>query len=394
MLDFNFASIPHIIFGAGRLDIIYDLIPNFGRKVLCVIGESSLKKSGKWNEIESTMNKNNIKYSSISVSGEPTPRFVDDAASRFRSQPIDVIVGIGGGSVIDAGKAISAMIPKNDSIINYLEGIGDKTHDGIKIPYIAVPTTSGTGSEATKNAVITRVGAKGFKKSLRHDNLIPDYAVIDPNLVLSCPKSVSASCGMDAFTQLLEAFVSPKANPITDALAVSGIKQVKEAIIPVCNEKALDINLRSAMAYGALLSGVVLANAGLGIVHGFASSIGGLFEIPHGVVCGTLLAESTKVNIRRLEQSGAAGENSLRKHALVGALFNGDKSYNSINFPHYCSILVDALKNWTNQLKIDRLGKYGVTISDVDKIIGKTSLKNNPVQLKYEDLREILTNCI
>jgi len=394
LLDFNFASIPHIIFGAGKLNEIYDLIPKFGKNVLYVIGGSSLKKSGKWDEIESTLQKNNISFSTISVYGEPTVKLVDDAVNKFRNHNIDVIVGIGGGSVIDAGKAISAMLPKNDSIKNYLEGVGNKTHDGTKIPYIAVPTTSGTGSEATKNAVITEVGIKGFKKSLRHDNLIPNYAVIDPELVLSCPKSVSASCGMDAFTQLLEAFVSPKANLFTDALAMSGMKQMKNAIIPVCSEKSADINLRSAMAYGALLSGVVLANAGLGIVHGFASSIGGLFEIPHGVVCGTLLAESTKVNIKRLEQLGTEYKNCLQKYALVGALIKGKKCVKDINLPHYCSILVDLLDNWTKKLNIERLGQYGITSTDIDNIIEKTSLKNNPVQLKREDLHEILINRI
>ena len=394
LLDFNFASIPHIIFGAGKLNEIYDLIPNFGNNVLYVIGGSSLKNSGKWDEIESTMQKNNIPFSSISVYGEPTPRFVDEAVNKFRNHNIDVIVGIGGGSVIDAGKAISAMLTKKNSIKDFLEGVGNKTHDGKKIPYIAVPTTSGTGSEVTKNTVISEVGIEGFKKSLRHDNLIPNYAVIDPKLVISCPKSVSSSCGMDAFTQLLEGYVSPKSNLITNTFAMSGIKKMKDAIIPVCNEKGLDINLRSAMAYGALLSGIVLANAGLGIVHGFASSIGGLFEIPHGVVCGTLLAESTKANIKRLEELGSEVENYLLKYALVGALIDGRKCFEDIDISHYCSILVDVLDNWTKKLNIDRLGQYGITSTDVDSIIDKTSLKNNPVQLRREDLHEILTNRI
>jgi alcohol dehydrogenase len=393
-LDFNFASIPHIIFGAGRLSEIYEIIPKFGNNVLYVIGGSSLKKSGNWDEIRSEMQKRGINFFEISVEGEPTPTLVDEAVEKFRSKKLDIIVGIGGGSVIDAGKAISAMIPKIDSIKNYLEGVGNKIHNGRKIPYIAVPTTSGTGSEATKNAVITEVGIEGFKKSLRHDNLIPNYAIIDPQLVISCPKSVSAPCGMDAFTQLLEAYVSPKANPITDALAKSGIKQMKDAIVPVCNEKASNITARAAMAYGSLMSGIVLANVGLGIVHGFASSIGGLFNIPHGVVCGTLLADSTKMNIKRLEQLGAEGENGLLKHAIVGALITGKESFKDINVPHYCSVLIKTLKNWTKELNIDRLGKYGITTTDIDDIVEKTSLKNNPVHLKREDLSEILISCI
>ncbi|NVM17714.1 MAG: iron-containing alcohol dehydrogenase [Candidatus Lokiarchaeota archaeon] len=393
-LDFNFASIPHLIFGVGKLKEIYELIPKFGSNVLFVIGGSSLKKSGKWDEIVNAMQKKAINFSEISVNGEPTPTLVDEAVKKFRNQKIKLVVGIGGGSVIDAGKAISAMLPKVDSIKNYLEGVGNKTHDGRKIPYIAVPTTSGTGSEATKNAVISEVGRGGFKKSLRHDNLIPNYAVIDPQLVLSCPRSVSASCGMDAFTQLLEAFVSPKANPLTDALAMSGVKQMKDAIIPVCSEKHLDLHLRTAMSYGSLMSGIVLANAGLGIVHGFASSIGGLFNIPHGVVCGTLLAESTKVNIKRLELLGTEGENALFKHAIVGALINGKESFDDINVPYYCSILVDKLEIWTKKLNIDRLGKYGINPTDVNNIVERTGLKNNPVHLTPEDLHEILINRI
>jgi alcohol dehydrogenase class IV len=199
---------------------------------------------------------------------------------------------------------------------------------------------------------------------------------------------------MDAFTQLLEAFTSTKANPITDALALSGMRQIKDSIIPVCGNEALDTKLRSSMAYGALLSGIVLANAGLGIVHGFASSIGGLFEIPHGVVCGTLIAECTRVNIKSLERLSTEGEKGLLKYALAGAIFSGDKSVDDINIHDSCSTLVNALEIWTRQLKIDSLSKYGVTTSDVDKIIKKTSLKNNPVQLKHEDLREILINRI
>ena len=148
------------------------------------------------------------------------------------------------------------------------------------------------------------------------------------------------------------------------------------------------------MAYGSLISGIVLASAGLGIVHGFASSIGGLFKIPHGVVCGTLLAESTKMNIKRLEQLGAEGENGLLKHAIVGALIAGKESFEDINIPHYCSVLIETLENWTKQLNMDRLGKYGIVTTDIDDIVGKTSLKNNPVHLKREDLNEILISRI
>jgi len=393
-LTFNFTSIPHIFFGARKLNELYNIIPKFGRNVLYVIGGKSLKESGKWDEIVNMMEKKSINISIISVYGEPTPTLIDETVVMYKNKNIDLVVGIGGGSVTDAGKAISAMMPKEDSIMNYLEGVGNKIHDGKKIPYIAIPTTSGTGSEVTKNAVISDVGSEGFKKSLRHDNLVPNYAIIDPELVLSSPSSVSAACGMDAFTQLIEAYVSPRASPITDVLAFTGMRYVKDAIIPVCSTHALDIGVRSAMAYGSLMSGIALANAGLGIIHGLASSLGGLFEIPHGVMCGTLLAESTKMNITQLQKIGDAGKKGLLKYAMVGALLVGKEGYENVDVSYYCSILIDTLEKWTNDLNIDRLGKYGITIKEVDKIVEKAGLKNNPVQLKRENIMEIVQNRI
>jgi len=392
--NFRFARIPNIIFGAGKFSELYDIIANFGKNVLYVIGGSSLKASGKWDEITNEMLRRTINFYSISIAGEPTPTLIDKAVKKFRQKNLDLIIGIGGGSVIDAGKAISAMILKNHSIKKYLEGVGDKVHDGKKIPYIAIPTTSGTGSEATKNAVITEVGPEGFKKSLRHDNLIPNYAIVDPKLVVSCPPSITAACGMDAFTQLLEAYVSPLSSPVTDALAYSGIKQMKENMISVYSHKSSDFNARSAMAYGSLISGIVLANAGLGIVHGLASSIGGLFNIPHGAVCGTLLAESIKMNVKRLEQIGQDGENGLIKYAIIGALIAG-KGYDvNLDTSYYCSVLIETLENWTELLNLDKLGKYGITPKEVEKIVKKTGLKNNPVNLNPEDIKEIVVNRI
>ena len=390
--NFNFASIPHIIFGAGTLNELYNIIPKFGTKVLFVIGGSSLKRSGKWNEITSAMENKSISYYSVSVNSEPSPTLVDEIAANFRDKNLDLIIGVGGGSVTDAGKAISAMIPKDDSIKNYLEGVGTKTHDGKKIPYVAIPTTSGTGSEATKNAVISEIGSEGFKKSLRHDNLIPNIAIIDPELIISCPPSITAACGMDAFTQLLEAYVSTKASPITDALAYSGMKYMSKNLIPACTTNASDVNVRSAMAYGSLMSGITLANAGLGIVHGLASPIGGFFDIPHGVVCGTLLAEATKMNIKKLQEQGAAGKEGLKKHADIGALLSGKEIALEGEVDEYCTILIDTLDKWTKELKIDRLGKYGINSEDIENIVKKAGLKNNPVNLIQEDIETIVMN--
>jgi len=392
--SFNFARIPHIIFGAGRLKELYNIIPKFGNNILFVLGGSSLKQYGKWDEIISILEYKSIRFSSISISSEPSPTLIDKYVEEFRSKNIDLVVGIGGGSVTDAGKAISAMIPKIDSIKNYLEGIGNKTHDGKKIPYIAIPTTSGTGSEATKNAVISEVGPNGFKKSLRHENLIPNVAIIDPELMISCPTSITAACGMDAFTQLLEAYVSPKGNPITDALAFSGMEYISRSIIPACSSGASNIEVRSSMAYGSLMSGITLANAGLGIIHGLASPIGGFFNIPHGIVCGTLLTEATKMNIRVLQEQDLAGKEALKKYAKIGALLINDQLKEEGDINKYCSLLIETLDNWTHQLKIDRLGEFGIAKEDVDKIVENSGLKNNPVNLTKENIKTIVLNRI
>ncbi|TXT58600.1 MAG: Iron-containing alcohol dehydrogenase [Promethearchaeota archaeon] len=391
--SFNFASIPHIIFGAGKLSQLYETIPKFGKNILILTGEKSLKDSGKWDLIADELTKRNITFHRETVSGEPSPSIVDQITDKYRGEEIELVIGIGGGSVTDAGKAVSAMIPKNDSVINYLEGVGSKKPDGEKIPYIAVPTTSGTGSEATKNAVISQVGPEGFKKSLRHDNYVPNYAFIDPELVLSCPSSVTAASGMDAFSQLLEAYTSTKASPMTDALSFSGMSYMRENIIAACKGGSSDINVRTGMAYGSLMSGMALANAGLGVIHGMAGPIGGLFEIPHGVVCGTLLAEATKMNLEELKKKNSKEAKAhLKKHADIGALLANQRYDQESEVNKYCDMLIDKLEKWTRVLEIKRLSAYGITENDFDKIIEKSGLKNNPVYLSDKEMKKILKN--
>lgn len=284
------------------------------------------------------------------------------------------------------------MLSKVDSIKNYLEGVGDKTHDGIKIPFIAVPTTSGTGSEATKNAVISEIGPNGFKKSLRHDNFIPEVALIDPILMISCPPLISAACGMDAFTQLIEAYVFPQGSPMTDALAINGMKFISQNLLSACSNGASNLEVRASIAYASLMSGIALANAGLGIIHGLASAIGGLFDIPHGVVCGTLLAEATKMNIKKLHEFGSIGNVGLRKYGNIGALFSEEKLVKKQNIEALCAILIKTLETWTKDLKLERLSKYGIKAKDVELIIERTGLKNNPVKLNKEDIKNIILN--
>ena len=232
--------------------------------VLVVTGAKSFRSSGRRQSLLNRLRTNSISFFECSLSGEPTVDRIDDLVDAFRGKGVGMVVAIGGGSVIDGGKAVSAMLPVQGSVMDFLEGVGTGTHSGEKVPFVAVPTTAGTGSEATKNAVIRGNGHPLFKKSLRHDNFVPDAAVIDPELMLSCPSDITAACGMDAFTQLLESYVSTKAAPMTDSLAFSGLRYLKEALVPVSTTEGADIHCRAAMAYGALISGITLANAGLG----------------------------------------------------------------------------------------------------------------------------------
>src|SRR5690606_22395692 len=208
-----------------------------------------------------------IEFRQYSVATEPTPSIVDAAVNEFGDFSPEVVVAIGGGSVLDAGKAISAMLPLKAGVREYLEGVGSRTHPGDKVPFIAVPTTSGTGSEATKNAVLSEVGERGFKRSLRHDRFVSDVAIVDPVLAVTCPKTVTATSGMDAFTQLLESYLSTAANPITDALALEGLRHVSRSL-PLAVHDPGNLSARCGMALASYLSGITLANAGLGLVHG------------------------------------------------------------------------------------------------------------------------------
>jgi len=386
--SFNLSRVPRIVFGPDKVDALPNLILEFGPSVLLVTGQGSYKAAGKWNSLVTALDEKSITTAHVTVQGEPTPEFVDDVAAEYRSEGIDVVVGIGGGSALDAGKAISAMIPQAIPVVELLEGVGTgATHDGRKIPFIAVPTTAGTGSEATKNAVLRRVGDQGFKNSLRHENLVPDIALIDPELQLTCPREVTAACGLDAFTQLLEAYTSNIANDFTDALALSGLRRVVECLVPAASDGAENVDIRGGMAYGALLSGICLANAGLGIVHGLASPIGGFFDIPHGVVCGTLLAVATRVNVETLSNKFGSDHPALRKYADVGNVVQSAKEKDTLKA---CEMLVQQLESWTETLQVPRLSSYGVTADDVDRIVAKAGNKNNPITLDSAQIQQIL----
>ncbi len=384
--DFSFTHTPKILFGSESSSKLGDEINSFGTKVLLVTGDKSYSKGMIQTQIEKILLDASLSWDRYIVKGEPSPAIIDTATSLFRSSAIDVVVAVGGGSVLDAGKAIAAMMKEEGGVKNYLEGVGSKAPSGRRLPLITLPTTAGTGSEATKNAVISEFGAGGFKKSLRHDNYVPDVSIIDPGLTIDCPPEITAASGMDAFTQLLESYVSVKATPLTDALAISGMEAISRSLGTAYHD-GKNMGARTDIAYAALLSGICLANAGLGVIHGFAQPLGSLFPVPHGVVCGTLMGISNRVTIELLKQL-SYGSEVMRKYANVGKIMAGNtvlKDQDAID------ILLTAIDQFTDELSIPRLGNYGITINDFEEIISQTGLKNHPVKLSSEDLKRILS---
>ena len=288
---------------------------------------------------------------------------------------------------MDTGKAVSAMLRLNEPVREYLEGVGVKKPAGEKLPFIAIPTTSGTGSEATNNAVISEVGKNGFKKSLRHYNYVPDIALVDPELVLSCSKRVTAASGMDAFTQLLEGYVSEKSSVMTDAWAREGLKSISRSLERAVN-RGDDLNARNDMSFAALASGIVLANAGLGLVHGFASSIGGVIEMPHGQVCGSLMAVVHERTIRALQASDPKSR-ALEKYVQAGMLFSGEKGRDKTD-DYYLEQIIRKMYDMTESFGMKRFSHYGLTENRAAEIAGKTDNKNNPVSFSEEERKNIL----
>jgi alcohol dehydrogenase class IV len=387
---FLFSGTPAIHFGAHCAESLGSVVSAFGGTALWVRGKSSLSHSGAGASITASLKSSSVQIYEWEISGEPSPENVDSARDFFKDRGVDVVLSTGGGSVIDAGKAISGMLREEGSVAEYLEDVGTRKHPGTKVPFVAVPTTAGTGCEATKNAVLSRVGPHGFKKSLRHDNFMPDAAVVDPVLTLSCPSDITAACGLDALTQLLESFVSTKASVLTDVLAQSGLEHLANSLVPACTNSGQDIDIRANLAYAALLSGITLTSAGLGTVHGFASSIGGLFTVPHGVVCGALLGPCLRRTIENLSKN-EAGLPFLVKYARAGEILCGRRRDTARKT---CDLLMEKIDEFTRILKIQKLGKYGITEAAIDGIVDRTDNKNNPAKLEREELRKIMKESI
>lgn len=395
---FALGRIPRIDFGPGAAARIPGIVARHGRRVLLVTGGRSLAASGRRDTLLTGMAEAGLELSGeVVVTGEPSPAVVDAAVARHRSAAVEVVLGVGGGSVLDAAKAVAGLLRTGTSARDHLEGVPPQLpYPGPAVPFVAVPTTAGTGSEATRNAVLGEVGPDGFKRSLRDERLVALDAVVDPDLLAGAPRSVIAANGMDALTQLVEAYLSLRAGPVTDALALAGIGAARDSLLrchadPDGPDAAAS---RSGMALAALLSGICLANAGLGAVHGLASPIGARFPVPHGAACGATLAAATEVNLRALE-SRASGSPALVRYAIIGRLL-GDLP-EPTPAPEAREALLDRLRAWTLALEIPGLGAWGVDERAIPGIVADargSSMRTNPVVLTDDELAEVLSRSL
>ena len=385
---FSIARLPRIEFGSSALDKLPDIAAGYGRHLLLVTGARSFVESEAGARLFADLRAHHLSWEQVSVAGEPSPAFIDATVAALQASRFDAVVGIGGGSALDAAKAIAGLLRPGNPVMDHLEGVGPELpYRGPTTPFIAVPSTAGTGSEATKNAVLSAPG--GFKKSFRDDRLVAEWAIVDPDLLASCPPALIAADGLDAFTQLLESFVSTRANPMTDALARSGMMAAREAL-PVLHRQQ-SAAARSQMAYASLMSGICLAQAGLGAVHGLASPLGAFFPIPHGVVCGTLVASATACNVAALEARDP-GNPALPKYAEIGRRFAMQKG---LNGPEARRFLVDTLRRWEVQLDLPHLSAYGIGEDDLARIVAASrggSMKTNPIALSDAELTHILAS--
>jgi len=387
---FSIGRLPEILFGEGVLARVPELVRTYGSRILLVTGRSSFRSSRHWPPFEAGLRERGISWELLTVADEPSPELVDGAVGRLRGREVACVLAVGGGSALDAAKAIAALLPTGGKVLDHLEEVGrGLPYEGPALPVIAVPTTAGTGAEATRNAVLGVRGEGGFKRSFRHEALVPRHAVLDPLLLESCPKRLVAADGMDALTQLLESYVSLRANPFTDALAEGGLRAVRDGLL-VWYENGREAGpARARMLYAALLSGIALSHAGLGAVHGLASPIGAYFAAPHGAVCGTLLAAVVEANVAALREREPASR-ALEKYGRVFGILSNEETRQPADGPER---LAELLFSWTERLHIPRLGQFGVGPGDIGRIVASSragSMKTNPIVLSDAELSGIL----
>lgn len=384
-MRFEFATATRIVFGPGTLSQAGTLAKEFGHHALVTTG----RDAGRAQKLIGLLQAAGIEATAFPVSGEPDIETVRRATALARQQRCDVVIGFGGGSALDAGKAVAAMMTNGGDVMDYLEVIGaGKPLLRAPAPFIAIPTTAGTGSEVTRNAVLASPEHR-VKVSMRSPLMLAKVALVDPELTLHLPPSITASTGLDALTQLIEPYVSCRANPLTDGLCIEGMTRAARSL-RVAFEDGSNAAAREDMAVASLFGGLALANAGLGAVHGFAGVIGGMFPAAHGAICAALLPHVMATNIAALRQRDSQNP-ALSRYQKVAQLLTGNPGASTDDGFEWVRELV-------KELQIPSLANYGVTPKDVGIVVEKSthasSMKANPIVLSNEELSITLSNGI
>jgi alcohol dehydrogenase class IV len=373
---FEFATATRIIFGEGTATTLPDLARSLGTRPLVVTGASPKRTAAL---------RSALAAETIAVPGEPTVDLVRDGARRVHETARDVVIAIGGGSVIDAGKAIAAIATNGGEPLDFVEVVGaGRAIAAPPFPFIAVPTTAGTGSEVTRNAVLGSP-QHGMKVSLRSPLMLPKVAVVDPELTYDLPPAITASTALDALTQLIEPYVSARANPLADAICLEGIRIAAGALRRVYHDGP-DPDARRGMALASLFGGLALANSGLGVVHGFASPLGGSWTAPHGALCAILLPHGMAANIAALH-ARAPQHPALERYAIIAKLLTGRSNATADQG-------VDWVRALCIELNVPPLRAWGITAADLPGIVEKaaraSSMQANPLPLKKDELMAVV----
>ena len=402
-LAFELAAPTRIVFGAGCARqvgaVAAGLAAGPGSCALVVTGKSPDRAR----QVLEALAGAGVRTTTFSVAGEPTVERARAGVAAARAASCDVVVAVGGGSTIDAGKAIAALVANGGDPLDYLEVVGrGQPLTRRSLPFIALPTTAGTGSEVTKNAVLGsrehgkggKGGKSGMKASLRSPLMLPSVALVDPDLLIGLPAEVIASSGLDALSQLIEPFVCARANPITDGFAREGLRRSATALRRAYTAARLGVVVapadREALALASLMGGLSLANAGLGAVHGFAAPVGGIFDAPHGAVCAALLEPVMQINVAALRARDPDSP-ALARYQEVAALVTGEPAATIEEGLAWVAALCRALD-------VPGLARYGMRESDVVALVAKarvaSSMKGNPIALTDAELSEIATRAL
>lgn len=384
-MRFEFASADRIVFGEGTAGEIPSAAARLGRRAVVITGSGTVRAPGLLDGLKSE----GIETQTVEAVGEPTVDTVNRITSAAREFDADLAIAVGGGSVIDTGKAVAAMLTNPGAVEDYLEVVGQgKPLIEWPMPCIAVPTTAGTGAEVTRNSVLG-VPGEGVKVSMRSPLMLPDLAVIDPELTYDMPPELTASTGLDALTQLLEAFVSHEANPLTDGICREGLAHAVRAL-PQVYRRSGDKQARREMALASLFGGLALANARLGAVHGFAGPLGGMIEAPHGAICARLLPFVTKTNISALAER-APESAALERYREIARLATGEPDAEEEQ-------LVEWLEELTTEMRTQGLSRWGLKPEMLPDAVTRaqraSSMKGNPLELSERELTEILERAL